>query len=195
MDLLACVIGIGPVAAALRLGQILERYPLAQGVLNLGICGSFDLNLLPLGGIGVASVEIWPEYGLRSAMDESTKVLDLPMLPDLVLDPPNQIDLDPLSAATSMDLALPTTWTLGPSLTVAGVSADDKRARELSQRYHGLMENMEGFALALAARAKGLPFLEIRAVSNQVGSRDKTLWDFNAAFQALGTVLPTVVSE
>jgi len=44
---------------------------------------------------------------------------------------------------------------------------------------------MEGFALGLVAAKSGIPFLEIRSVSNAVGSRQKKDWDFPAAFRAL----------
>lgn len=193
--LLVCVVGVGPVAAALSVGQILEGHPQARGILMLGVCGSYDTQVLPVGSIAVASAEIWPEYGARTGTGESTELLDLPMLPGLALEPPNQIDLDPVTAAADMGLVLPSTWFQGPSLTVAGVSADFERARQLGRHYRGATENMEGFALALAARLKGLPFLEVRTVSNQVGARDKKFWDFKAAFKALGTIFPVILPE
>ena len=191
-DILACTVGIGPVAAAMSIGMLLERHPQARGVINLGICGSFDTDWLPLGGICVADVEIWPEYGVRGAGGESPEAFGFPMLPDLNLNPANRIALTPAMAVTAMGLTLPDSWVRGPSLTVAGVSGDGVRARDLRHCHQAATENMEGFSLALAARLKGLPFLEIRTVSNQVGSRDKSRWDFKAALNALATILPTL---
>ncbi len=46
---------------------------------------------------------------------------------------------------------------------------------------------MEGFAAAYAAMQAGLPFLEVRTVSNMVGSRDSEDWDIKGALKALGT--------
>lgn len=40
-------VGIGPVAAALSMGALLERHREITGILNLGICGSFDTNRAP----------------------------------------------------------------------------------------------------------------------------------------------------
>lgn len=184
--------GVGPVAAALRAGGLLERVPNAQGLINAGICGSFDCLRLPLGGICVAEAEIWPEYGVRGACGESPELFGFPMLPGLDLDPPNRIALNPSMAAAAMNLNLPNSWVKGPSLTVAGVSGDETRAEQLRAKHQPLTENMEGFSLALAARDKRLPFLEIRAVSNRVGARDKACWDFKAALRALGTIVPAL---
>lgn len=190
LDILVCVVGVGPVAAALSIGELLERHPGAKGVLNLGICGSFDPDL-PLGTACVASAEIWPEYGVHCANGDE-EPFSFQMLPDLHLNPVNRLDLDPSSAASAMGLAVPDAWPRGPSLTVAGVSGDQARAALLLARYGGATENMEGFSLALAARRHGLPFLEVRTVSNPVGVRDKKRWDFRLALEALQSILPNL---
>jgi futalosine hydrolase len=192
---LPCEVGIGPVAAALSVGGILEKHPEITGILNLGICGSFDTTRAPLGQACVASAEIWPEYGVHSCAPEQEEPFTHQMLPALSLDPVNRIDLDPLQAASSMHLSLDAKWPTGPSLTVAGVSGDRQRAETLRSRTGGLTENMEGFSLALAARRRGLAFLEIRTVSNPAGARDKGLWDFRLAFAALQDILPALVGE
>ena len=190
---LPCAVGIGPVAAALSAGELLERHPEITGILNLGICGSFDTARAPLGQVCVASAEIWPEYGVNASDREEP--FGHQMFPDLILDPVNRIDLDPLQAASSMHLRIDPKWPAGPSLTVAGVSGDDQRAATLRARTGGLTENMEGFSLALAARRRGLAFLEIRTVSNPAGARDKGMWDFRLALSALGNILPLLTGE
>jgi len=45
---------------------------------------------------------------------------------------------------------------------------------------------MEGFGVALAAWQAGVPFLEVRAISNQVGERSKHNWRIGPALTALG---------
>jgi futalosine hydrolase len=44
---------------------------------------------------------------------------------------------------------------------------------------------MEGFGVAEAAAAHGVPVLEIRAVSNPVGPRDRAAWRIPDALRAL----------
>ena len=189
-DLLACVVGIGPVAAALSMGTLLERFPETSGILNLGICGSFDPLRMPLGAACVASAEIWPEYGVHHVEEKEEEVFAHQMFADLSLSPVNSVELDPVAAASAMNLALPAGWPSGPSLTVAGVSGDPQRAEMLQNRHNAATENMEGFSLALAAYRRGIPFLEIRTVSNPVGERDKRLWNFRLALSTLQNILP-----
>lgn len=185
---LPVVVGVGLVAAAATTSQALARHPV-RGVLHLGIAGSFDLDLAPLGSLAVATAEIWPEYGLRHG-DGRLTPLSFPMLPDL---PTPHIPLDPETAATAMGLSLPCSWARGPALTVAGVSADPQRTQELHQHWGGLTESMEGFGVALAAWQAGVPFLEVRAISNQVGERSKHNWRIGPALTALGQGLAQLV--
>ncbi|MFD8026680.1 futalosine hydrolase, partial [Streptomyces lavendulae] len=86
---------------------------------------------------------------------------------------------------------------LAPVLTVSTVTGSASRAAELAAR-HPLAgaEAMEGFGVAEAAAAYGLPVLEVRAVSNAVGPRDRDAWRIGdalgalaAGFRALGPVL------
>ncbi|MGV9898589.1 hypothetical protein ACWDVV_31180, partial [Streptomyces tendae] len=48
-----------------------------------------------------------------------------------------------------------------------------------------LAEAMEGFGVAEAAAAHGVPVLELRAVSNPVGPRDRAAWRIGEALAAL----------
>lgn len=76
----------------------------------------------------------------------------------------------------------------GPVLTVSTVTGTAERARELTDRHPGAVaEAMEGFGVAEAAALHGVPVLELRTVSNQVGPRDPGAWRIPAALAALGT--------
>lgn len=74
----------------------------------------------------------------------------------------------------------------GAVLTVSTVTGSADRASELRARHpHALAEAMEGFGVAEAAAAHGVPVLEIRAVSNPVGPRDRAAWRIADALAAL----------
>ncbi|HEY3480229.1 MAG TPA: futalosine hydrolase, partial [Streptomyces sp.] len=76
----------------------------------------------------------------------------------------------------------------GPVLTVSTVTGTAERAAELTRRHpHAVAEAMEGFGVAEAAAARGLPTLEIRTVSNTVGPRDRAAWRIEDALAALTT--------
>ncbi|QKW50504.1 futalosine hydrolase [Streptomyces buecherae] len=91
----------------------------------------------------------------------------------------------------------------GSVLTVSTVTGSAERAAELMARHPGAVaEAMEGFGVAEAATAYGVPVLEIRTVSNAVGPRDRAAWRIDAAltaltgaFDALARALPRAVAE
>jgi futalosine hydrolase len=84
----------------------------------------------------------------------------------------------------------------GPALTVSTVTGTVDRAEELAARHPGAaVEGMEGFGVATAATARAVPVLEIRAVSNPVGPRDRSAWRIPEALAALAAAVPAVAEE
>ncbi|MGW7506516.1 futalosine hydrolase [Streptomyces massasporeus] len=74
----------------------------------------------------------------------------------------------------------------GAVLTVSTVTGTAVRAAALRERHPtALAEAMEGFGVAEAAAAQGVPVLEIRAISNPVGPRDRAAWRIGDALAAL----------
>ncbi|CAL9472283.1 Futalosine hydrolase [Streptomyces sp. enrichment culture] len=74
----------------------------------------------------------------------------------------------------------------GTVLTVSTVTGTAARAAALRARHpDALAEGMEGFGVAEAAAAQGVPVLEVRAVSNPVGPRDRAAWRIGDALAAL----------
>jgi futalosine hydrolase len=84
---------------------------------------------------------------------------------------------------------------VGPVLTVSTVTGTADRAAELAQRYDPAAEGMEGAGAAAAAEAHGVPILEIRAISNLVGARDRAGWDLPRALAALSRATAGVLRE
>jgi futalosine hydrolase len=55
-----------------------------------------------------------------------------------------------------------------------------------------LVEAMEGFGVLRAAALAGVPGVEVRAISNEIGEDDRARWDIDAALAALALALPTM---
>ena len=187
MLLLTC--GVGPLNAALGLQSFLAAHPQTDMVINTGIAGSYDLDLLPIGSVCVASAEIWPEYGIRTGSGPADpELLGFPLSGQDTSPVWNRIELDPRQMSNYGDVfneTLPAGWTAAASLTVAGVSGTLEVARELAGTFNAGMENMEGFALAYVCRNKKIPFSEVRTISNLAGSRNSRDWNFRDAFSSL----------
>jgi futalosine hydrolase len=192
------VTGVGPLNASLEMGAALGRYEIS-GVINLGLAGSFDLERAPLGSAVAASAEVYPEYGV-AGLDGMGGLVDdtefpFPQWEDGGQRVMRRIELGPAAEAWRLGLSLPAGQLLGTALTVAGITGCRDRALVLAEHFGALTENMEGFALALACATRGLPFLEVRTISNRVGERDRAKWKLKQAFRGLGTVLARLFSS
>lgn len=73
-----------------------------------------------------------------------------------------------------------------PILTSAAVGASQHRV-------DGPVEAMEGFAVLRACALAGVPAVEVRAVSNEVGQDDRSRWRIAEALQALAEALPRLL--
>lgn len=184
--LLLAVGGVGLVNTAMTAGRLLETRKIS-GVVNLGIAGAYDVEEFPLCTVTYAWQETWPEYGL---LEEDGRVD-----PEAIGFAQGQVNgsvvwnrvlLNPTNDAEAMGLTLPEGSWRAASISVSSVTGTADRAGWLKTAYNSDIENMEGFAIAYAAMQKGLPFLEMRTVSNLVGSRYAEDWDLKGALTALG---------
>lgn len=74
----------------------------------------------------------------------------------------------------------------GPVLTVSTVTGTAASAVELAARVPGATaEAMEGYGVGFAAFDRSLPVLEVRAISNMVGPRERSTWRIKEALDIL----------
>ncbi|MER5196838.1 futalosine hydrolase [Streptomyces sp. NPDC002884] len=177
-DLLAA--GVGPALAAASVSAALTAAALSGDpyglVVSTGIAGGFA-PAAPVGSLVLADEITVADLGAESA-DGFLPVTELGF--GAVTHRPPESLVREISAATG---AL-----TGVVLTVSTVTGSAARAAALRARHpRALAEAMEGFGVAEAAAAHGVPVLEIRAVSNPVGPRDRDAWRIGAALAALTT--------
>lgn len=97
---------------------------------------------------------------------------------------PASATMAPRLAQALNEAGLPVT--MGPVLTVSTVTGTAATCTELTARVpDAAAEAMEGFGVATAARNCSVPILEIRAISNQVGPRDRAAWRIKEALDLL----------
>ncbi|MGW7426830.1 futalosine hydrolase [Streptomyces sp. NPDC054813] len=175
-DLLAA--GVGPALAAAGTATALtaaalDGRPYAL-VVSAGIAGGFR-PAAPVGSLVVADEIVAADLGAETA-DGFVPVTELGF-GTVSHRPPDSL----VRATAEATGARP-----GAVLTVSTVTGSAARAAELRARHpHALAEAMEGFGVAEAAAAHGVPVLEIRAVSNPVGPRDRAAWRIADALAAL----------
>lgn len=84
----------------------------------------------------------------------------------------------------------------GPILTLSTMTGTDIRADELAAQHpSAVAEAMEGAGVAYVADLHGIPVVEVRAISNIVGRRDRDAWRLEEAFDSLGRAFDAILSE
>ena len=200
-----CLTGVGPVNAAVGVGRALALRPDVGAVVQVGLAGSFDLARAPLGSVWRVQREVWPEYGLAGSAGVDARALGFPQwtgsrgtvwdslsLPDPLAAGPEASEKTSggWAAQAGLHCDLPATT----AITVAGVTGTPERAARLCSRYGALLENMEGFAVALACARRGIPLLEVRVVSNLVGSRAPEHRAFGTALERMRPTLQRLLA-
>ncbi|MEU8561856.1 futalosine hydrolase [Streptomyces cyaneofuscatus] len=168
--------GAGPAAAAAAAAFALASsasHPYGL-VVSAGIGGGFA-PAAPLGSLVVASDIVAADLGAETP-DGFLPVTALGFGRDRFVTPP----------ALVREVAAATGAAPGPVLTVSTVTGTAARTAALLAAHPGaLAEAMEGFGVAEAAERAGVPVLELRAVSNTVGPRDRAAWRISDALAAL----------
>jgi futalosine hydrolase len=83
----------------------------------------------------------------------------------------------------------------GPCITASQVTGVTAHAQVLAERWQALAESMEGAAAAHICALYGVPFMEIRGISNLVGDRDRERWQVRRAVAAGSWAVRAVVDS
>jgi futalosine hydrolase len=172
-------VGVGPAAAAAGTARLLALAEAAgspyRAVISAGIGGGF-VGRAPVGATVLGTRSIAADLGAESAEGF------LPV--DQLGFGSNVIEADPV-LLKALTIALPTA-VVGDILTLATVTGTAATATALLERHPQVVaEAMEGYGVACAAATAGVPFAELRTISNPVGPRDRTAWRLREAFSAL----------
>ncbi|MFG3254555.1 futalosine hydrolase [Streptomyces sp. NPDC048172] len=172
--------GVGPAAAAASTATALALARRPYGlVVSAGIGGGFHDGT----ALVVAERIVAADLGAETP-DGFMPVTELGFGRDAHTAPP----------ALVRDVARATGAVPGDVLTVSTVTGTAERAAALRGRHpRAAAEAMEGFGVAEAAAAHGVPVLEIRAVSNPVGPRDRAAWRIPEALAALTAAFSALV--
>jgi len=171
--------GVGMVATAVWCSERLarEKYDVA---LNLGVCGAFVPTLPLAGAVHVVSdtlAELGAEDGAQFLSLEHLGLLGADEFPfragRIVNDapPPNPV-LQGLRPVTG--------------ITVNTVHGEDASIAAVVARLHPEVESMEGAAFMYAALVHGVPFAQVRVVSNVVERRNRAAWKMPESIAELG---------
>jgi futalosine hydrolase len=173
--------GIGMLASSISLMKMFTQETPSL-IIQVGIAGCFDKKI-PLGKVFAVKDDFAGDIGVM----ENKVWKDLF---DMKFDKPNDAPYEKKSLPNPWlnqfnVLNLPTK----KSVTVNTISTNKSRIQLLSGRYKAVLETMEGASLHYMGRDLTIPFIQIRAVSNYVGERDKYKWKMQEAIYNLNETL------
>lgn len=182
------VTGVGMVATAVWCTRALaaERYDVA---INLGVCGSFNAALPPPVAVHVTS-DMLPELGVEDG-PKFVPLQDVGLL---------DVDSFPFTGGRLVNAAAPSLPGLADLPAVSGITVntvhgDDASIAVVVDRCAPDVESMEGAAFAYACLAAGVPFAQVRAVSNYVERRNRAAWTIDEAFDTLSRVTAAILGD
>ena len=173
--------GIGLLASSVSLMKMFVQETPSL-IIQVGIAGCFDKKL-PLGKVFAVKDDFAGDIG----------VMENKVWKDLF-----DLKLDKANDAPYEKKSLPNPWLSQYNLlklptkkgvTVNTISTDKNKIDLYSGRYKATLESMEGAALHYMGRDLNIPFIQIRAVSNYVGERNKAKWDMQEAIYNLNETL------
>ena len=171
-------LGVGKVNAAMTLAAYLEAEARPFRVVVIGIGGAYPQSGLRPGEVAVASLELQADLGTKRGLEP----LGFPALVVKGKKLYNRFPPDPaLTAFVSERLGKRPV----PFLTADLVSESFEEAYERFRRWRAAVENMEGAAVAQVALWRGLPWAEVRGISNLAGERRRSAWRTDEALSRL----------
>ena len=157
------VCGIGPVEAAAATARALALDG-PRAVLHVGLAGG---RRLTPGSLVLGTEAIYSDLSAKIPVVE-------------------RVESDPALLA-ALQTAAPEAISL-PIMTSAAVSESGQVApHELR------VEAMEGFGVLRACQLAGVPAIEVRAISNDIGEGDRALWMLRRGLEALEEALPRLL--
>lgn len=163
-------------------------------VVQVGIAGAFprpEDDGPGLGDVVLATEEVYGDTGSSSPSGWlSSSQLGLPMASPRGEEMGNVFPLDRQRVEAAVAAVRGAAGDLrvfaGRCLTLSQVTGCADEASELMQRWGALAESMEGAAAAHMCALYGVPFLEVRGISNLITDRDRDSWQVPRAIEAAG---------
>jgi futalosine hydrolase len=187
-DLGARELGVGKVAAALTLAEILrDESPAA--VLLFGVCGAYPDRhrrgaRLQVGDLCTVGEDLLADEGVQTR----DGFLDLAAL-----------DLAPArvwhaNAAATRLLAERLSVPIVRGATVSTCSGTDPLSNDRTVRTGAAIETMEGAAVHACCERAGVPLVHLRCVSNFCGDRDRSGWQLAASVRRLEAAVRQILA-
>ncbi|MES2648581.1 MAG: futalosine hydrolase [Bacteroidota bacterium] len=183
MDVLISGVGIAASTYSLTKQLLHHHYDL---VIQAGVAGSFKHNgngngQPAMGEVVTVSKDVFGDLGAYEQQSFKS-VNDLQLSNELEWLHNKQPLLDKLP------------YKKVTALTVNTVTDDKGIIGALQQKWDAAIESMEGAVLHYVCSEKEIPFIQLRAVCNEVGERDKSKWQLEEAITNLNIAISKTIA-
>ena len=187
-DIDILITGVGMVPTAVFTSIVLSKYKY-DAVFNVGICGSFNLDI-PLGTVLNITSDCLPETGAEDG-EHFLSLIDLKLLDQ---------DEFPFSGGklindSVFDSRLINSLLIATGVTVNTVHGNALNIESFLKRQHVDVESMEGAAFMFSCKLHRKRHIQIRSVSNYIEDRDVSKWDIQLAIQNVNQIIFDLLNE
>ncbi len=170
--------GVGILATAVALMKIISKEK-PDLIIQMGIAGSFNSATAPLGKIVFVKNETIGDLGVTEK-GQWSDIFDLNLMKKSKPPFVNKLLPNPFVKQYNL-LKLPVVH----AVTVNQITTNKKHIEQLILKYNPVIESMEGASLHYVCTDANIAFLQIRAISNYVGERNKAKWQIKEAIENL----------
>lgn len=178
------ITGIGSMSTAYWLTKTIDKHR-PDLLIQAGVGGSFS-GSYPPGSLVLVNEEVTGDVGVEEN-NEFRDVFDMG-LPQISA---------PYTGKSLVnddeDMLLRYNLPLVKAVTISEITTRPERIAQLQQKYQPVVESMEGAAFHYIALIEKIRYIQLRAVSNMVGERDKSKWKMKEAIAALNEQLIRMV--
>lgn len=174
--------GVGILPSCFSLSKLIfEQRP--DLIIQAGIAGTFDYKVA-LGEVVIVKEEILADTGVEEN-GTFKDLFELNLLNENFFPFTNKKLINPtIKKLNFLHLKAVT------GITINEITTDLQRIQQYKTKYNADIESMEGASLHYCCLQASASFIQIRAISNYIGERDKSKWKFKEAFKNLSdTVL------
>jgi len=178
--------GIGMLASGVKLTQLAATHK-PDLIIQMGIAGSYSKKE-PLGKVMVVASESIADLGVR----ENGTFKDLF---ETGLQKENEAPFKKRKlinqGVKKVNLLKTNT---AAAVTINEITTSVKRIKEIIEAHNPILESMEGAALHYVGSLTKTPFIQIRAISNYVGERNKAKWKIKESIEQLEAYVLTYLA-
>jgi len=181
------ITGVGIPAAIYQLSkQLVEnKYDL---VINIGIAGSF--HDFEIGEVFHVTSEIFADIGFENG-DNFLTLFESGFLKKDSFPYSNGL----LISDSSINYKTLQTIKAVKGITVNTITKNIEKINLWKRKFHPNVESMEGAAIFYVCLLEKVKFIQLRAISNKVGVRDKSQWNIPLAIENMEKIVINLLNE